>query len=244
MSSADPFPGVKEEVVQAMNNARALFSRWKTLLESENSDDEFEWTTKELKTALKNIEYDLEDLAETITVVEANPARFKISAQEVTERKQFVSQTKDAMGEIKRTLNDYKAKAKTQQQNRQNLLAQPKNSKYAKLEQEIARDNQQFIDNEQQHQQQLIRQQDETLEDMSSTINILKHYSEMIGDELDEQNEMLTEFDQEMDNTTDKLKQTLKKVDRALEISKDGKQSCMICLLLVILLILIIVYFT
>ena len=52
------------------------------------------------------------------------------------------------------------------------------------------------------------------------------------------------DFGHEMDSTTDRLSNTLKKLDKVMNVTKDGKQSCAIVMLLVILLILIIVYFT
>ncbi len=53
-----------------------------------------------------------------------------------------------------------------------------------------------------------------------------------------------SKFDEEMDSTTNGLSNTLKKLDKVMNVTKDGKQSCAIVMLLVIVVILIIVYFT
>lgn len=52
---------------------------------------------------------------------------------------------------------------------------------------------------------------------------------------------LLDDFENEMENTSQRLLRTLGKVDKALNITKDGKQSCCICLLVVILIIMIII---
>jgi len=56
---------------------------------------EFEAVTNELRTGLKSIEWDLEDLDETITIVEQSPDRFKISMDQIRQRKQFITDTRD-----------------------------------------------------------------------------------------------------------------------------------------------------
>lgn len=54
-----------------MNGARTLYRRWEELLEATNTaeDEEFKWTTNELKRVIKSIEWDLMDLEETINIL-------------------------------------------------------------------------------------------------------------------------------------------------------------------------------
>eukprot|EP00052_Salpingoeca_macrocollata_P003227 m.34876 g.34876 ORF g.34876 m.34876 type:complete len:244 (+) comp13138_c0_seq4:62-793(+) len=243
MSSADPFAVVKNDVQQALSNAKALYARWTQLLESPGDAEEFSWTSKELRSALKSITWDLDDLAETISVVEQAPERFKMSADELASRKAFVADTKSTVKNMQEHVAQSKGreKAKSQAESRSALLG---SSRYDKLQQEIQSENQGFIEDEQQRQQLLMREQDEQLGEVTQAIGVLRQLGETIGDELDDQNEMLEEFDMEISSTQDRLSATLKKLDRTLHITKDGKQSCCICLLLIILLILIIVYFT
>ena len=47
-----------------------LYDRWKELLHTANTqDEEFQWTNKELQEVIKNIEWDLQDLDETIHIL-------------------------------------------------------------------------------------------------------------------------------------------------------------------------------
>ncbi|XP_065275627.1 syntaxin-10 isoform X2 [Emys orbicularis] len=77
MALEDPFSAVRGEVQKAVNTARGLYERWCELLQETHvvSTEEFDWTTNELRNSLRSIEWDLEDLEETIGIVEANPRK-------------------------------------------------------------------------------------------------------------------------------------------------------------------------
>ena len=59
------------EVVKAAETASALYRRWQELI-GENasvSKEELSWTTNELRNCLRSIEWDLEDLEETVYIL-------------------------------------------------------------------------------------------------------------------------------------------------------------------------------
>ncbi|RWS25860.1 syntaxin-6-like isoform X2 [Leptotrombidium deliense] len=70
MAFDDPFFTVKDEVLSTLIKARTQYERWIELKEESNNNsglrEEFEWTTTELRNALRSIEWDLEDLEETV----------------------------------------------------------------------------------------------------------------------------------------------------------------------------------
>ena len=60
------------EVCKALNKTRGLYRRWLELQDdtaNSVSKDELEWTTTELRNALRSIEWDLEDLEDTIDIL-------------------------------------------------------------------------------------------------------------------------------------------------------------------------------
>lgn len=63
-------PG-QREVQKAVNTAQGLFQRWTELLQdpSAATREETDWTTNELRNNLRSIEWDLEDLDETINIL-------------------------------------------------------------------------------------------------------------------------------------------------------------------------------
>ncbi|KAF7644210.1 hypothetical protein LDENG_00226030 [Lucifuga dentata] len=71
MSMEDPFFVVKGEVQKAVNSAQSLHHRWRELQQEGGgaSKEEMDWTTNELRNSLRSIEWDLEDLDETINIL-------------------------------------------------------------------------------------------------------------------------------------------------------------------------------
>lgn len=58
------------EVFKALNKTRGLYLRWREL--GEDGGAEVEWTTTELRNSLRSIEWDLEDLEDTINILFQN----------------------------------------------------------------------------------------------------------------------------------------------------------------------------
>lgn len=61
----------RREVQKAVNTARGLYQRWCELLQEDAAvgREELDWTTNELRNGLRSIEWDLEDLEETIDIL-------------------------------------------------------------------------------------------------------------------------------------------------------------------------------
>lgn len=87
------------EVQKAVNTARGLYQRWCELLQEGAAvgREELDWTTNELRNGLRSIEWDLEDLEETIGIVEANPGKFRLPAGDLQERRVFVERMREAV---------------------------------------------------------------------------------------------------------------------------------------------------
>ena len=96
MSLEDPFFVVRDEVQKALQSATNLYERWSELINHPKSvsKEEYDWTTNELRNSLRSIEWDLEDLEETIDIVEKNLKKFKIEEVELEDRRSFISRTR------------------------------------------------------------------------------------------------------------------------------------------------------
>lgn len=249
MSLEDPFFVVKGEVQKAVNTARGLYQRWTELLQEEAlvSKEELDWTTNELRNSLRSIEWDLEDLEETIGIVESNPRKFKIEGDEVAERRAFVESTRDTVREMKDHISSPSAVAKTERKSRQALLGGGPSrggvqaDRYTLLDQDLG--NSRYIEDQQAQQQLIVEQQDEQLELVSGSIRVLKNMSGRIGDELDEQAVMLGEFSEEMDQTSSRMDSVLKKMEKVSHMTSSRRQWCAIAVLAVILVVVLILLF-
>ncbi|XP_029987561.1 syntaxin-6-like [Sphaeramia orbicularis] len=253
MSMEDPFFVVKGEVQKAVNSAQSLHHRWSELLQEGGgaSKEEMDWTTNELRNSLRSIEWDLEDLDETISIVESNPKKFNLDASELSKRKAFITSTRQTVKDMKEQMSS-PAAAAADRKNKQALLGdggapapiwQPGPDKYSRLDRQLQNANSQFIDEQQTQQQLIAEQQDEQLELVSGTIGVLKNMSERIGMELDEQAVMLDDFGHEMDNTQSRLDNVMKKLAKVSHMTSDRRQWCAIGVLLAILFVVILLFF-
>lgn len=249
----DPFFVVKGEVQKAVNAAQSLHQRWSELLQEGGgaSKEEMDWTTNELRNSLRSIEWDLEDLDETISIVESNPKKFNLDASELSKRKAFITSTRQTVKDMKEQMSSPGAGA-VDRKNKQALLGdrgaqgpiwQPGPDKYSRLDRQLQNANSQFIDEQQTQQQLIAEQQDEQLELVSGTIGVLKNMSERIGMELDEQAVMLDDFGHEMDNTQSRLDNVMKKLAKVSHMTSDRRQWCAIGVLLAILFVVILLFF-
>ncbi|XP_034634246.1 syntaxin-6 isoform X2 [Trachemys scripta elegans] len=221
MSMEDPFFVVKGEVQKAVNTAQGLFQRWTELLQdpSTATREEVDWTTNELRNNLRSIEWDLEDLDETISIVEANPRKFNLDATELGVRKAFITSTRQVVREMKDQMSNSSVQALSERKNRKALLGESGgqswssgSDKYGGLDRELQLANSHFIEEQQAQQQLIVEQQDEQLELVSGSIGVLKNMSQRIGGELEEQAVMLDDFSHELDNTQSRLDNVMKKL--------------------------------
>ncbi|RZF32382.1 hypothetical protein LSTR_LSTR001846 [Laodelphax striatellus] len=262
MTFEDPFFVVKEEVSKALNKTRGLYRRWVGLQEdigANLSKDELEWTKTELRNALRSIEWDLEDLEDTIGIVEKNPSKFKIDNKELTSRKNFIEQTREEVKSMKETMNFSRGRDRDRA-SRQPLLESGSSmspvravvggggggahgtTKYSKLHNEM--------DSPQRAggvvgaggANQLLQSHDDQLEHISRSLGTLKTVSHQIGSEIDEQAVMLDDFAAELENTDSKLDSTMKKVAKVLHMSNDRRQWLAIGILSGILLLVIVLF--
>ncbi|XP_031346404.1 syntaxin-6 [Photinus pyralis] len=249
MTLEDPFFVVKDEVFKALNKTRGLYLRWVELQDESIcvTKDELEWTNNELKNSLRSIEWDLEDLEDTIDIVEKNPSKFKIDNKELTSRKNFIDCTRDDVKAMKEKMNLNRSRDRDRTA-RQPLLEsnsparmpnRHSTTKYSKLENELDSPQRNFLNSTLVQQDHMTRQQDEQLEVISNSLGSLKTVSRHIGIELDEQAGMLDEFGAELETTDSKMDSTMKKVAKVLHMSNDRRQWTAILILSVILIIVI-----
>ncbi|XP_027632567.1 syntaxin-10 isoform X2 [Tupaia chinensis] len=191
MSLEDPFFVVRGEVQKAVNNARGLYQRWCEFLQEGAGvgREELDWTTNELRNGLRSIEWDLEDLEETIGIVEANPSKFKLPAGDLQERKMFVERMREAVQEMRDHMVSPAAVAFMERNNREMLVSKPAAQKPPSdlLDASAISAASRYIEEQQATQQLILEEQDQQLEMVSGSIRVLKHMSGRVGEELDEQ---------------------------------------------------------
>ncbi|KAG5208680.1 hypothetical protein MJG53_007082 [Ovis ammon polii x Ovis aries] len=248
MSLEDPFFVVRGEVQKAVNTARGLYQRWCELLQESAvvGREELDWTTNELRNGLRSIEWDLEDLEETIDILGANPGKFKLPAGDLQERKVFVQRMRESVQEMKDHMVSPAAVAFMERNNREMLTGKPATLKSSSvlLDASVVSTTSCYIEEQQATQQLILDQQDQQLEMVSGSISVLKHMSGRVGEELDEQGIMLDAFAQEMDHTQSRMDGVLRKMAKISHMTSDRRQWCAIAVLLGVLLLVLVLFFS
>lgn len=106
-----------------------MYERWNDL-QSDSSGvtkEEVDWTTTELRNGLRSIEWDLEDLEETVGIVEGNPRKFKLDDAEIGSRRRFITETRDEVALMRDHVAD-SAKSSSSTQSKRNTVASLMNS--------------------------------------------------------------------------------------------------------------------
>jgi len=240
----DPFYVVKDEVEQSLVGMEDLFTKWHNILRNENTaqSDEFRWLSTELKKVVDSIEWEVKDLQETISIVEDNPDKFSIEPYEIDNRKNFVKTVQSKLELVKREMNAPGTHTKMQQDEKDSLMkTSAKQTRYAKLEQEIEGDNDKFIEGEQVKQQLIEKEQEQYLDKLDVTADTLGNIGRSISDELRDQNHMLDEFAIEVDDTNSRMKQASSKVTQLIGKLSEKTSWCIIITLIVVLVALTII---
>lgn len=247
MSLEDPFFVVRDEVRQSLSNAQTQYSQWCMLLDSEADIDKIQSVGSELKNCIKSIEWDLEDLDQTIKIAEANPNKFRLDYAELESRKQFIRDTRAVVKKITDHMGSETVHSKLEAVKRKSLLSSAREKKprgrFARLEEELVRSNQEFIEQERHQQQMQIARQDEQLDRVGASVHTLKKMGEAIGDELDEQQIMLEDFDREVEQTDSRMRSLTTRVNKAIRKSNDKCQIITIVVLVVVLIVVVVFFF-
>eukprot|EP00462_Mataza_sp_D1_P000329 CAMPEP_0175095756 /NCGR_PEP_ID=MMETSP0086_2-20121207/4345_1 /TAXON_ID=136419 /ORGANISM="Unknown Unknown, Strain D1" /LENGTH=234 /DNA_ID=CAMNT_0016369065 /DNA_START=114 /DNA_END=818 /DNA_ORIENTATION=+ len=228
----DPFYVVKGKVEKLVIVLKQDYGRWRDLLD--NSDDgggQFEELSKKLRMHLQTITVDLNDLQQTVGIVEKYRARFQdIDDDELGRRRKFINSMKMDMKEIEDALESPAASKMKQKSNREQLFNKPasKAGGYSSVPQSS---------------QMMEVRQDEVLDDMSAVLGRLGEGAAAINLELGDQASALQEMDDEMDIAAGSMATVQKKMEKLLGTSDKGRLCCIFWLFgLCVLLFFLIIY--
>lgn len=244
----DPFFVVRDEVEKSLAHLQELYSALKKLQSSGTQKDQLKWTADEIKTSVKTIEWDIQDLEETIRIAERNPQKFKLDASELQRRRAFVERSKQTIQEILRAASSVTAPTATN--------TSPSGSKsYAAAaagagassqynnydnDQDDYRDS--VIRDEGQHQMKIMDQQDTKMDAILGTVSNMKNIAITMGNELDDQAVLLDRLDNKADQASTRLGAASKRLQKFYNDNlNDRTGTCIIILSVIVILLLIMV---
>mmetsp|Transcript_17701 Transcript_17701/g.36738 ORF Transcript_17701/g.36738 Transcript_17701/m.36738 type:complete len:242 (+) Transcript_17701:1780-2505(+) len=233
--SGDPFHVVRGEVQVAVDAIEKHFVRLEGLLTASDashpSREELSIVTDKIRESVRTVEWDLQDLSETITAVENNRRRFSISNEEIQDRRDFVTQMQAKMIHVRDRLSVMERQS--------SLAARGRVDKNAVLNptSHIQRHDDRFMDNELQLHERIMTQQDEGLDQLTDTVIRIGNLGRSIQEELLDQNSLLNNVDTDMDRTHDRFAQLQSKLNAIIE-ETGRRQFCMVFGLLLAFIVL------
>ncbi|WWC87211.1 uncharacterized protein L201_002098 [Kwoniella dendrophila CBS 6074] len=246
--SRDPYFDVKREIESTLSTLPNLLSSYSS---SNQSSSEHYELQEELQNTLQILESDLEDLEESVRVVEEMGDKWGISNIEVSSRKKFLSKVKKEISSLKNkilpisSLQKGKGKQKQKQKSQDFQNGRYKDNPYDEIDLERGGndDNEDDLEEakrwEAEQQQLYVKRQDDTLGVISGTLHNLASQAGLIGSEVAEQSEMLDDLGNRVDSTGSKLRKVSKTMQDFIRRNEETKSGWCIGILIVILMILL-----
>ncbi|EME28985.1 Syntaxin-6 [Galdieria sulphuraria] len=247
-SKQDPFYVVRDQVKESLVSIREIFQQWKRLIFTTNTatNEEFDLLHNQLQNSLRSVYLDLQELQKTVHVVERNPVKFHLSELEIDSRKRFVSDTMKELETIKSTLQSPRTLQKLEEDRKKSSsggsLLVKKNLVYederkSRAARNMERLNDQYIQDEALRQENLIEQQDSSLDELASAVIRIGNMGKEIHEELNEHNRMLEEVGGRFDSTQGRLQLLQGRISRLVRETGRG-QFCLIIGLFFLFIIL------
>lgn len=246
----DPFFVVRDEVAETVRVSTALFEKWQEILDrSDFNENELEWTASEINRNLKSVDWDVQDLEESINAVANHPTKFSIDATELANRRRFVQDTKDTIQRIRTALSSPETAARIESLKKKQLLNREKASSNKRTpskvayerfeEEERRRSTENFIENRYDQQQRVLAQQDQDLEQLGASVRTVREVATVINEELKNQNDLLSDVEEEMGKTHALIRMAQRHIDTIIKRSNDKFLVVIIVGLLVALAVLL-----
>ncbi|EER27639.1 SNARE domain containing protein [Coccidioides posadasii C735 delta SOWgp] len=240
----DPFLQVQADILATLNTTRPLFSSYQRIrsLATKPNNPELLQAREELESTLHELSTDLEDLVDSVRVVENDPYRYGIELDEVERRRRLVEdvgrEIEGMREELQKTVASNAATA-GREAGGGGGGALPNPSDFDHLLDED-RDEDYYAELEHQRQLEMMQEQDQQLDGVFRTVGNLRQQADDMGRELEEQAEILKDVDTLADRVGGKLQSGVRRVGHIIRRNEDTMSSCCIAILIMVLILLLI----
>lgn len=224
--AADPYYVVRDELRRRVDELREKVTR--------TGGASGSWRTEDLLAECESALWELDELDRAIATASADRERFGISESELEERRRWGGRTRERVREAAAALESRRARERASGGGRRDLDLDRGRSVGSDASESGFDD----------HQQLLVRRQDEDLDDISASISRIGQVGLTIGEELASQSKMLEDLEEDVDGVNARLAAAEKKMREVLQKVGLRGQLCVIVFLTVILFILFYVAFS
>ncbi|AFR95119.2 hypothetical protein C343_03210 [Cryptococcus neoformans C23] len=238
--ATDPYIDLKREVEASLSTIHSLTQNHPDIFRKSSSPETVQ-AQEELRGALSMLETDVEDLEESVRVVEDMGERWGLGTNEVHKRRDFVQRVKREVESLRYKVyhigpSTPKGKGKDDASGR--YRDEPADLERGYDEDEVRRW-------EAQEQEMLVKKQDDTLGIISGTLHTLASQAGLIGHEVHEQNEMLDDLSTRVEHTDSKLRKVQRTMGDFIRRNEETKSGwCILILIIVLMILLLLVIIT
>ncbi|KAL5498992.1 hypothetical protein ACEPAH_1510 [Sanghuangporus vaninii] len=256
-ADTDPYNEVQREMQNTLASAGTLLSSFRRIQGMAPSrgrgeeSEELSYARSELKATLSALEADLEDLEESVRVVETTGASFfGLNETELQKRRKYVRDVRKELDNMRAEVASSEGfgSSSTSRYAPSSPTSRPKSTFVDPLQRPSnGKSNDEDVDEqtewsrmEQQAAVQMIMQeQDKTIDSITGTVVTLTEQAGLMGREIGEHIELLEDLEQNVDRTESKLNKSLKRIKRFVRETEETKSGWCIGILIVILCILL-----
>lgn len=239
----DPYYVFKDDLLRklgAIDDCLASYKRVVMSTDTAVNTYEVKEMKKQLKRHIKHAESTLKDLETTIRLVERQRQKFSnINDAELYERQSFVSSSQTRISSAKQSMNSEEFKDKIADDERRLAVRRAGGGQNNSNQTEREKENTAFLVDQSTQSQLMLRQQDETLDDLDDAVVRVSNMADGIHEELQNQNKMLDDLDDDLHNLEEQLGFVMGKLGKFLKT----KNKCQLGTILLLCLIVIVLFF-
>ncbi|CAA7267194.1 unnamed protein product [Cyclocybe aegerita] len=273
--SVDPYHAVQQEIQSSLQTATQLQSSFLRIQSmARPGSEELMWARNELKATLASLEADLEDLEESVKIVESTDARmFGLDDAEVQNRRrasqlvplsQFLPISIPPFSSFFVIFTNHHPPSQVQNMRATVSSSNPPNPSVPQSQSQSqylpsgamspragagpgSPFSERYGANEdhqaawaREEQQMMIREQDQTMDSIAGTLTNIAQQASLMGQEINEHNEMLTDLERGVDQSDSKLSDGMRRMRKFLRDSEEkGSSWCIVILMIVLMALLL-----
>ncbi|KAF8068859.1 t-SNARE, partial [Lyophyllum atratum] len=239
--STDPYHAVEHEVQTTLQTAAQLRSSYFRIRSTARDDsEELRWAANELRATLATLEADLEDLDESVKMVESTDARmFGLDHTEVQRRRAL--RRRRAQRDTAQSMRAELSGGSAQMPRPTAPSAAPRNGLASpRPERELGEGEDHQGAWAREEQQLIMQEQDRTMDTIAGTLHTLAQQAGLMGQEIVEHNELLDDLERGVDTTDSKLNNAMHRMRKFMRQSEEkGSGWCIIILIIILMVILL-----
>lgn len=206
---------------------------------------EYKDAKKQLKRQLKSGESTLRDVQATVQAVENDRGKFPhIDDSQLFDRKSLVETSRSRIQHAKDEMNSEVVKKKLLLDERQRAIKRSGGDGLLGAENDVERQNTDFILNNQAQSTILMKEQDEVLDELGDAVTRVGEMAGHIGEEIGHQNRMLDDLDQDMTTAEEELGLVMGKMAKFMGTKDKWQLRAILILTLIMIVMFFLVFYS